>query len=146
MKQKFYLLFICVFILSLVQNGYAVNKVQPNENIAVKSVLDLNNKETKNIDSKKQLRKQKRLERRVNRLEKHLESKLSKKSEDENIRIDLRDHTEKWMWYWIIGWAMGALITIPAVILSSSLISLTASLFFVAGTVCLIIWLVKKFI
>ncbi len=143
MKQKFCFLFICIFMFSFVQNGHAVNKVQPTKHLVTESVLDLNNAESSGeLVNKKQLRKQKRLERRINRLEKH----LSKKSKSENIRIDLRDHTEKWMWYWIMGWALGALITIPAVITGSSLISLTASLFFLAGAVCLIIWLVKKFI
>ena len=146
MKQKFCFLFICIFMFSFVQNGHAVNKVQPTENVALKSVHELNNCTTENLSTKKQLRKQKRLERRIDRLEQHLKRKLSKKSEGENIRIDLRDHTEKWMWYWIIGWALGALITIPAAIIGSNILSLFAGLFFVAGTVCLIIWLVKKFI
>jgi hypothetical protein len=63
--------------------------------------------------------------------------------------------TDKWFWYWIIGWGAGILLTalVPAIAFSGGLSGaslgwlflLLGSLAWVFGTVSLVVWLVKKF-
>jgi hypothetical protein len=54
--------------------------------------------------------------------------------------IDFKDPVDKWLWFWIFGWGLGIVfLFIPVFgwILSS--------LFFLFGSISLIVWLVKKF-
>lgn len=51
----------------------------------------------------------------------------------------LNDPVDKWFWFWIIGWGAAILLTFS---ISTWYLS---SLFWLAGTVCGIIWIVKKF-
>ena len=66
--------------------------------------------------------------------------------------IDLQDPVNKWMWFWILGWGAGLVLTIiaAATVASGSLggfgiVYGLASLAFLFGTISLIVWLVKKF-
>ncbi len=66
--------------------------------------------------------------------------------------IDLQDPVNKWMWFWILGWGAGLVLTIiaAATVASGSVGSFglvygLASLAFLFGTISLIVWLVKKF-
>ena len=92
----------------------------------------------------KEEKKQIRMERRMERVEKFMSSKLGQK-----LLGGLDDPVDKWFWFWIIGWGAGIVLTIIA---SAALASgtfgvlwLLAYLAWLAGSVSLIIWLVKKF-
>ena len=92
----------------------------------------------------KEEKKQVRMERRIERVEKFMQSKMGQK-----LLGGLDDPVDKWFWFWIIGWGAGIVLTIIA---SAALASgtfgvlwLLAYLAWLAGSVSLIIWLVKKF-
>ena len=66
--------------------------------------------------------------------------------------VDFQDPVNKWMWFWIFGWAAGLVLSIVAgatvatgSVGSFGLIWLLASLAYLFGTISLIVWLVKKF-
>jgi hypothetical protein len=63
--------------------------------------------------------------------------------------IDLQDPVEKWMWFWIFGWGAGLVLSILASAVTFgtgfSIFWGLASLLWLAGSVCLVIWLLKKF-
>ncbi len=66
--------------------------------------------------------------------------------------IDLQDPVNKWMWYWILGWGAGLVLSIiaAATITSGSISGFgiiwgLATLAYLFGTISLIVWLVKKF-
>jgi ABC-type multidrug transport system fused ATPase/permease subunit len=94
-----------------------------------------------NNDLKKEFKAQKRMAK--------LE-KLFKKA-----GVDFKDPVNKWMWFWIFGWAAAIVLAIvgAAIVVGTvgtgfgiggiiALIGWLAGLF---GTVSLVIWLVKKF-
>jgi len=70
-------------------------------------------------------------------------------------KIDLKDDVEKWKWYWILGWAGAVVFYILAVIVGIGSLSTGTSfgigrlfsyigyLLGLAGTICLIMYLVK---
>lgn len=58
------------------------------------------------------------------------------------------DPVDRWFWFWIIGWGAGLVFSIigTAAFFSGGWILWTlSSLLWLAGSVCLIIWLIKKF-
>jgi hypothetical protein len=93
---------------------------------------------------RKEEKKQVRMERRVERLEKFMGTKLGQK-----LLGGLSDPVDKFFWYWVIGWGAGIVFSIlaGATLLSGgfSILWLLAYLAYLAGSVALIIWLVKKF-
>lgn len=71
-------------------------------------------------------------------------------------RVDFSDPVEKWMWYWIFGWAAGLVLYILAVAVATggvysgsfgfaAILATLSWLCWLFGSVALIIWLVKKF-
>lgn len=71
-------------------------------------------------------------------------------------RVNLSDPIERWMWYWIFGWAAGLVLYILAVALATggiysgsfgfaAILATLSWLCWLFGSVALIIWLVKKF-
>lgn len=99
--------------------------------------------------TKKEIRKQRRIAKRQQRLSKFMNKLKAKMPE-----IDLNDPVKKWMWFWIFGWGAWFLLSIIAwAAVSGGIYSGTfgfgAVLFTLgwlaglAGTVALIIWLVK---
>ena len=93
---------------------------------------------------KKEEKKQIRMERRMARVEKFMSSKKGQK-----LLGGLDDPVDKWFWFWIIGWGAGIVLTIIAAAALTSgtfgILWLLAYLAWLAGSVSLIIWLVKKF-
>ncbi|MBL7775447.1 MAG: hypothetical protein JNK89_05560 [Saprospiraceae bacterium] len=71
-------------------------------------------------------------------------------------RVDFSDPVNKWMWFWIFGWAAGLVLYILAVAVATgsvysgsfgfaAILATFSWLAWLFGSVCLIIWLVKKF-
>jgi Flp pilus assembly protein TadB len=91
----------------------------------------------------KELKKEFKVQKKMNKLQKILKK----------FKIDLSDSTEKWMWFWIFGWAAAIILSIVAVATVSTTASVTgfgllyllATLCGLFGSISLIIWLVKKF-
>jgi len=89
-------------------------------------------------------------------LEKKVEKQITKKiakmqkrfAKNGGTKVDFQDPVNKWMWFWIFGWAAGLLLSIiglAAIGGGFGVFWLLGSLFWLFGTVSLIIWLVKKF-
>lgn len=93
---------------------------------------------------KKEEKKQMRMERRMERVEKFMQTKMGQK-----LLGGLSDPVDKFFWFWIIGWGAGIVLTViaSAALLSGgfSILWLLAYLAWLAGSISLIIWLVKKF-
>ena len=74
------------------------------------------------------LKKEFKAEKRLAKLEKWLKK----------INVDLTHPVDKWMWFWILGWGASILFSIAGVFPLAGLLGL-------AGTICLIIWLIKLY-
>jgi ABC-type multidrug transport system fused ATPase/permease subunit len=69
--------------------------------------------------------------------------------------VDFKDPVNKWMWFWIFGWAAALVLAIIGVAIVAgtvgtgfgigSIIALIGWLAGLFGTISLIIWIVKKF-
>jgi hypothetical protein len=57
-------------------------------------------------------------------------------------KIDFQTEPDRWMWFWLAGWAAGLLLGIFAVFVPA--IWYISSLCWLAGTIFLIIWILKK--
>ena len=92
----------------------------------------------------KEEKQQVRMERRMARVEKFMNSKLGQK-----LLGGLDDPVDKWFWFWVIGWGAGIILTVIAGATltagSFGVLWALAYLAWLAGSVSLIIWLVKKF-
>ena len=92
----------------------------------------------------KEEKQQVRMERRMARVEKFMNSKLGQK-----LLGGLDDPVDKWFWFWVIGWGAGIILTVIAGATltagSFGVLWALAYLGWLAGSVSLIIWLVKKF-
>lgn len=73
------------------------------------------------------------------RLEKRLEKKATRllKKLSRRAAIDLNDPVEKWMWFWLLAWGGGLVLSVLG-------LGWLGWLLFVGGTVCLVIWLVRR--
>jgi len=71
-------------------------------------------------------------------------------------RVDFSHPVDKWMWFWIFGWAAGLLLSIIAAAVTTggiysgsfgagAVLFTFAWLAWLFGSVCLVVWLVKKF-
>ncbi|NNE28984.1 MAG: hypothetical protein HKN16_05085 [Saprospiraceae bacterium] len=96
---------------------------------------------------KKAQKNQQKLERKVKRFQKFASSKKGQK-----LLGGLDDPVDKWFWFWVIGWGaaivLGALIggvLISGGLGSATILATLVWLVGLAGTVSLVIWLVKKF-
>jgi hypothetical protein len=90
---------------------------------------------------RKEERKLLRTEKRMERFQRLLQSPKIQQ------RIGgLNDPVDRWFWFWIGGWGIGLLLTIlTGGMLASGGIGILWFLFFVAGSVSLVVWLLKKF-
>lgn len=57
-------------------------------------------------------------------------------------KVDFQTEPDKWMWFWLAGWAIGLLLSIMGYFIP--FIWILSSLFWLAGSICLIIWILKK--
>ena len=74
------------------------------------------------------LKKEFKAEKRLAKLEKWLKK----------INVDLTHPVDKWMWFWILCWSASILFSVARVFPLAGLLGL-------AGTICLIIWLIKLY-
>ena len=93
---------------------------------------------------KKEEKQQVRMERRMARVEKFMQSKMGQR-----LLGGLDDPVDKFFWYWIIGWGAGIVLSVLAAATITGggfgVLWLLAYLAWLAGSVALIVWLVKKF-
>ncbi len=108
---------------------YLTEKMATDQNVAAEKEISL---------SKKMAKKVAKLQRKLEKFQKRIAKMTS-------IDIDLQDPVDKWMWYWILGWALGLALSIVFAITSVTPILWLSSLAWLAGTIFLIVWLVKKF-
>ena len=134
MKIKFLLLF-GVFFLGL-QTSYAIPKEKDMLQVDKEQFVSFEDIAKADIvlDKKTQKRNAK-AQKRFNVAKKFLAK----------ANIDLEDEVEKWMWFWIFGWVAAIALSIVGAIIGSTIITLIASLVGLAGSVCLVLWLVKRF-
>ena len=94
--------------------------------------------------SNKQLQRE---ENRLLRFEKrivHMQQRIASRHQD---RIEgIGDSTDRWFWFWVIGWGAGLLLTIlSGGSLATGALGIFWILSFAIGSVSLIIWLLKRF-
>lgn len=135
--------------LSLVMIAFSLGAVNKSNSAAV--MADGQNatqmevaKASSQAMTKAEVKEIKKEQRKVERIER-IQKKLQK------YGVDFSDPVNKWMWYWIFAWGAAIVVSILAWgVLSSSvggfgILGLLSSLLWLAGTVSLVIWLVKKF-
>lgn len=75
-------------------------------------------------------------------------AKMQKRFAKDGAKVDFQDPVNKWMWFWIFGWAAGLLLSIVGVAAALGggfgIFWLLGSLCWLFGTISLIIWLLKK--
>ncbi len=73
-------------------------------------------------------------------------AKLFAKKRFAGEKVDFKTEPDRWMWYWLAGWAIGLALTIVGIPLIGTvglLFTSIAGLFWAAGSICGIIWLLK---
>jgi hypothetical protein len=73
-------------------------------------------------------------------------AKLFVKKRFAGDKVDFQTEPDRWMWYWLAGWAIGLALTIVGIPLAGTvglLLTSIAGLFWAAGSICGIIWLLK---
>ena len=88
--------------------------------------------------SKLDKKKAAKLDKKLQKLQKKMENKIAKKSANADGGVDFSDPVDKWMWFWIFGWGLAILLGLVGLGTLGWIVG-------VAGTVALILWLVKKF-
>ncbi len=128
MKQmKFTTLLLLIGAFFFIQPTYAMIETHSSQSTATTIEKQKN-------DLKKEFKAQKRMAKF---------EKLFKKA-----GVDFSDPVNKWMWFWIFGWGAGLVLSILAAATVTSgfgALWLLSSLCWLAGSVSLVIWLVKKF-
>ncbi len=80
--------------------------------------------------------------------EKLASSKLMKKAKrlsqffGKGDKVDFESEPDRWMWFWIFGWSAAIVLSIMGVFFFP--IAYLGWLCGLAGTVCLVIWILKK--
>lgn len=94
--------------------------------------------------SRKQLQRE---EKRLLRFEKRIVQYQQRMSDRQQSRIGgIGDTTDRWFWFWVIGWGAGLLLTIiSGGTITTGALGIFWMLSFVFGSVSLIIWLLKRF-
>jgi len=83
-----------------------------------------------------------KMEKRFAKKAAKIEKKLAKRFGN-GEKVDFNDPVDKWMWFWIFGWAAGFLLYSFGWFVAAPFWYL-GYLCMLAGTVCLIVWLLKK--
>jgi hypothetical protein len=139
MKIKYLLLSLSMALVAA--TGYAGNSVNTEDNPGgIVQIEDLM-AEKALVKADKQLLKaekqQYKAEKRVAWFSKVINKKMAKSQNKALGGLD--DPIDKWFWFAIIGWGAAILLTFS---ISTWYLS---SLFWLAGTVCAVLWIVKKF-
>lgn len=85
----------------------------------------------------------------MSKMEKRFAKKMAKmekrfaKRFGNSTKVDFSDPVDKWMWFWLAGWAAGFLLYSFGYFIAAPFWYL-GYLCWLAGTVCLVIWLLKK--
>lgn len=128
------------FSLSAVNKSNSAAVMADGKNAQLVEVATTNS-QAMTMSAIKEIKKEQRMEQRIERIQKKLEK----------YGVDFSDPVNKWMWYWIFAWGAAIVVSILAWGILSSTVSgfgilgLLSSLLWLAGTVSLVIWLVKKF-
>jgi hypothetical protein len=80
----------------------------------------------------------KRMAKKMAKIEKKISKKLAKGN-----AIDFNDPINKWMWFWLLGWAAGFVLYSMGWFIAAPFWYL-GYLCMLAGTACLVVWLLKK--
>ncbi len=139
MKIKYLLLSLSMALFTV--TGYAGNSVNTEDTRAgVVQMEDLMAAKALVKADKHLLKSEKqqyRAEKRMAWFSKVINQKMAK---SQNKALGgLNDPIDKWFWFAIIGWGAAILLTFS---ISTWYLS---SLFWLAGTVCAVLWIVKKF-
>lgn len=59
--------------------------------------------------------------------------------------VDFNDPVDKWLWFWIFAWGIALVLQVLAWGISGWGVGWLSYLFWVAGTVCAVVWILKKF-
>jgi Flp pilus assembly protein TadB len=81
---------------------------------------------------------EKRMEKKIAKFQKRLAKKMA-----DGQKVDFKTEPDKWMWFWLFGWGAGFLLYSFGWFVAAPFWYL-GYLCMLAGTVCLIIWLLKK--
>lgn len=98
-------------------------------------------------NSKQSLKELQREEKRLLRFEKRIVQFQQRMTARQESRIGgIGDSTDRWFWFWIIGWGAGLLLTIiSGGTLTTGVLGIFWMLSFAFGSVSLILWLLKRF-
>jgi hypothetical protein len=164
MKMKSLLL---IFSFGLITASLSAksNNDRVNSEDYQEGVLMMNEAYAKDALTKKELRQQKRHERKLLRAEKRqykmqkklawvmkkIEKKVAKQRAKGKDIGGIDDPVDKWFWYWLILWGAGIILSIIAAALFTGfysgaggvLFGLLATLCWLGGAVCFIIWLIN---
>ncbi|MEI6409051.1 MAG: hypothetical protein WCR52_06695 [Bacteroidota bacterium] len=111
----------------------AVTNAQTNE------ALQLKSSEHKNSFGDILMAKiEKRMEKKMAKFQKRIAKKIA-----EGKKIDFQTEPDKWMWFWIFGWGAGFLLYSFGYFIAAPFWWL-GYLCMLAGTICLVVWLLKK--
>lgn len=61
---------------------------------------------------------------------------------DAGDKVDFETEPDRWMWFWLLGWGAGLALSIMGFFIP--FIGYLGYLCWLAGSVCLVIWLLKK--
>lgn len=139
MKMKYLLLSLSMTLA--VVTGFAGNTVNTEDNKAGIVQMEDHLSSKALVKADKQLLKAEKQQYRAEKRMEWFSSIINKKmAKSQNKALGgLNDPIDKWFWFAIIGWGAAILLTFS---ISTWYLS---SLFWLAGTVCAVIWIVKKF-
>ena len=121
-------------------------------------LISLEDAVTKSSATKIQLKEMKKLEKQRKSTEKKMAKfqKFMKSKKGQKMLGGLDDPIDKYFWYWVIGWGAAIVLSILAAAIATGgafsggfgiawILALIGWLAGLAGTVALVIWLIKKF-
>jgi len=137
----------------IISPSFAVNSANKGKTVNIEELIQQTKEAQAKVDvstlSKKELKKHNKINKKLAKLEKKIEKRKKK-----GKSIDFSDPVKKWMWFWILGWAVGLILIIVGVAVAAGtlsagglgaggIIAMIGGLAMTFGTVSLIVWLIK---